>query len=156
MSRRSRAVKRPIIPDPIYGSEMVTKFVNTLMLDGKKSLAEGIFYDAMKVIEEKTGQPGEGVFKQALNNAKPVLEVKSRRVGGATYQVPVEVRPERRTALGMRWLVGFARARGEKTMADRLAAELLAASRNEGATIKKKDDTHRMAEANKAFAHYRW
>jgi small subunit ribosomal protein S7 len=156
MSRRTRAVKRPIIPDPVYGSEMVTKFVNTLMLDGKKSLAEGIFYDAMKVIEEKTGQPGEGVFKQALNNAKPVLEVKSRRVGGATYQVPVEVRPERRTALGMRWLVGFARARGEKTMADRLAAELMAAARNEGATIKKKDDTHRMAEANKAFAHYRW
>jgi small subunit ribosomal protein S7 len=135
---------------------MVTKFVNTLMFDGKKSLAEGIFYDAMKVIEEKTGQPGEAVFKQALNNAKPVLEVKSRRVGGATYQVPVEVRPERRTALGMRWLVGFARARGEKTMADRLAAELMAAARNEGATIKKKDDTHRMAEANKAFAHYRW
>ena len=156
MSRRSRAVKRPIIPDPVYGSEMVTKFVNTLMLDGKKSLAEGIFYDAMKVIEEKTGQPGEAVFKQALNNAKPVLEVKSRRVGGATYQVPVEVRPERRTALGMRWLVGYARARGEKTMADRLAAELMAAARNEGATIKKKDDTHRMAEANKAFAHYRW
>jgi small subunit ribosomal protein S7 len=156
MSRRSRAVKRPITPDPIFGSEMVTKFVNTLMYDGKKSLAEGIFYDAMKVIEEKTGQPGEAVFKQALNNAKPVLEVKSRRVGGATYQVPVEVRPERRTALGMRWLVGFARARGEKTMADRLAAELMAAARNEGATIKKKDDTHRMAEANKAFAHYRW
>jgi small subunit ribosomal protein S7 len=156
MSRRTRAVKRPITPDPVYGSEMVTKFVNTLMLDGKKSLAEGIFYDAMKVIEERTGQPGEAVFKQALNNAKPVLEVKSRRVGGATYQVPVEVRPERRTALGMRWLVGYARARGEKTMSDRLAAELLAASRNEGATIKKKDDTHRMAEANKAFAHYRW
>jgi small subunit ribosomal protein S7 len=110
----------------------------------------------MKVVEERSGQPGETVFKTALNNAKPVLEVKSRRVGGATYQVPVEVRPERRTALAMRWLVGYARARGEKTMADRLAAELLAASRNEGATIKKKDDTHRMAEANKAFAHYRW
>jgi small subunit ribosomal protein S7 len=156
MSRRTRAVKRPIIPDPVYGSESVTKFVNTLMLDGKKSLAERIFYDAMKVIEDKTGQPPENVFKQALNNAKPVLEVKSRRVGGATYQVPVEVRPERRTALAMRWLVGFARARGEKTMAERLAAELLAASRNEGATVKKKDDTHRMAEANKAFAHYRW
>ena len=156
MSRRTRAVKRPITPDPVYGSEAVTKFVNTLMYDGKKSLAEGIFYDAMKVIEERTGQPGEAVFKQALNNAKPVLEVKSRRVGGATYQVPVEVRPERRTALAMRWLVGYARARGEKTMADRLAAELMAASRNEGATIKKKDDTHRMAEANKAFAHYRW
>ena len=135
---------------------MVTKFVNTLMLDGKKSTAEGIFYDAMKVLEERTGQPAETVFKTALNNAKPVLEVKSRRVGGATYQVPVEVRPERRTALAMRWLVGFARNRGEKTMADRLAAELLAASRNEGATIKKKDDTHRMADANKAFAHYRW
>jgi small subunit ribosomal protein S7 len=156
MSRRSRAVKRPIIPDPVFGSDQVTKFVNTLMLDGKKSTAERIFYDAMDLIEEKIGQSGEGVFKQALNNVKPVLEVKSRRVGGATYQVPVEVRPERRTALGMRWLVGFARARGEKTMADRLAAELLAASRNEGATIKKKDDTHRMAEANKAFAHYRW
>jgi small subunit ribosomal protein S7 len=156
MSRRSRAVKRPITPDPIYGSEMVTKFVNTLMLDGKKSTAEGIFYDAMKTLEERTGQPAETVFKTALNNAKPVLEVKSRRVGGATYQVPVEVRPERRTALAMRWLVGYARARGEKTMADRLAAELLAASRNEGATIKKKDDTHRMADANKAFAHYRW
>ena len=156
MSRRTRAVKRPVLPDPVYGNEMVTKFVNTIMLDGKKSTAEGIFYGAMKVIEEKTGQPGEAVFKQALNNAKPVLEVKSRRVGGATYQVPVEVRPERRTALAMRWLVGYARARGEKTMADRLAAELMAASRNEGATIKKKDDTHRMAEANKAFAHYRW
>ncbi len=156
MSRRTRAVKRPIVPDPVYGSEAITKFVNTLMLDGKKSLAEGIFYDAMRIIEERTGQPGEAIFKQALNNAKPVLEVKSRRVGGATYQVPVEVRPERRTALGMRWLVGYARARGEKTMADRLAAELLAASRNEGATIKKKDDTHRMADANKAFAHYRW
>jgi small subunit ribosomal protein S7 len=126
------------------------------MLDGKKSTAEGIFYNAMKVMEERSGQPAETVFKSALNNAKPVLEVKSRRVGGATYQVPVEVRPERRTALAMRWLVGYARARGEKTMADRLAAELLAASRNEGATIKKKDDTHRMAEANKAFAHYRW
>lgn len=156
MSRRNRAVKRPVIADPIYGSESVTKFVNTLMYDGKKSLAEGIFYDAMRVLEERTGQPADAVFKLALNNAKPVLEVKSRRVGGATYQVPVEVRPERRTALAMRWLVGFARARGEKTMSERLAAELLAASRNEGATVKKKDDTHRMADANKAFAHYRW
>ncbi len=156
MSRRNRAVKRPTLPDPIYGSEVITKFVNTLMYDGKKSLAEGIFYDAMRLMEERSGQPAETVFKTALNNAKPVLEVKSRRVGGATYQVPVEVRPERRTALAMRWLVGYARARGEKTMADRLAAELLAASRNEGATIKKKDDTHRMADANKAFAHYRW
>ena len=156
MSRRNRAVKRPTLPDPIYGSEVVTKFVNTLMRDGKKSLAEGIFYDAMRIMEERSGQPAETVFKTALNNAKPVLEVKSRRVGAATYQVPVEVRPERPQALAMRWLVGYARARGEKTMADRLAAELLAASRNEGATIKKKDDTHRMADANKAFAHYRW
>ncbi|MEX2582814.1 MAG: 30S ribosomal protein S7 [Gemmatimonadota bacterium] len=156
MSRRSRAVKRGVLPDPIYGSETVTKFVNNFMFDGKKSVAERIFYDAMKVIEEKTGQPGDGIFRQALSNAKPVLEVKSRRVGGATYQVPIEVRPERRQALGMRWLIQYSRARGEKTMAERLAAELVAASRNEGATIKKKDDTHRMAEANKAFAHYRW
>jgi small subunit ribosomal protein S7 len=156
MSRRNRAVKRPIIPDPVFGSETITKFINSLMNDGKKSVAESIFYDAMKSIEEKSGQPGDAVFKQALNNAKPVLEVKSRRVGGATYQVPIEVRPERRQALAMRWLIGYARARGERTMADRLAAELLAASRNEGATIKKKDDTHRMADANKAFAHYRW
>jgi small subunit ribosomal protein S7 len=156
MSRRTRAVKRAPTPDPVYGSETVTKFINSFMYDGKKSVAEGIFYDAMKVIEERTGQPGDGVFKQALSNAKPVLEVKSRRVGGATYQVPVEVRPERRQALAMRWLIQYARGRGEKTMADRLAAELIAASRNEGATIKKKDDTHRMAEANKAFAHYRW
>jgi small subunit ribosomal protein S7 len=156
MSRRSRSVKRLVLPDPIFGSETVTKFVNNFMYDGKKSVAERIFYDAMKVIEEKTGQPGDAIFRQALSNAKPVLEVKSRRVGGATYQVPIEVRPERRQALAMRWLIQYSRARGEKTMADRLAAELLAASRNEGATIKKKDDTHRMAEANKAFAHYRW
>jgi small subunit ribosomal protein S7 len=156
MSRRTRAVKRPIVPDPVYGSGTVTKFINALMYDGKKSLAERIFYDAMQLVEQRAGQPADAVFQQALSNAKPVLEVKSRRVGGATYQVPVEVRPERRTALGMRWLIQYARARGEKTMAERLAAELLAASRNEGATIKKKDDTHRMAEANKAFAHYRW
>ena len=156
MSRRQRAVKREIPADPQYGSTTVSKFVNSLMLDGKKSTAEGIFYEAMRLIEERTGQPAMNVFKQAVNNVKPVLEVKSRRVGGATYQVPVEVRPERRNALAMKWLVGYSRARGEKSMADRLAAELLAASRNEGAAIKKKDDTHRMAEANKAFAHYRW
>jgi len=156
MSRRSRSVKRPVLPDPVFGSETITKFVNNFMYDGKKSVAERIFYDAMKVIEEKVGQSGENIFKLALSNAKPVLEVKSRRVGGATYQVPIEVRPERRQALAMRWLIQYSRARGEKTMADRLAAELIAASRNEGATIKKKDDTHRMAEANKAFAHYRW
>jgi small subunit ribosomal protein S7 len=156
MSRRQRAEKREIAPDPRYGSVTVTKFVNNLMLDGKKSVAEGIFYEAMRMIEEKTGQPGVNVFKQALTNAKPVLEVKSRRVGGATYQVPVEVRPERRNALAMKWLVQFSRARGERSMAERLANELLSASRNEGNTIKKKEDTHRMAEANKAFAHYRW
>ncbi|HEY0811320.1 MAG TPA: 30S ribosomal protein S7 [Longimicrobiales bacterium] len=156
MSRRQRAVKRETPPDPQFGSGTVTKFINSLMLDGKKSNAERIFYDAMRIVEEKTGQPGMNVFKQALNNAKPVIEVKSRRVGGATYQVPVEVRPERRTALAMKWLVGYARERGDKTMPERLANELLAASRNEGNTIKKKEDTHRMAEANKAFAHYRW
>ena len=156
MSRRSRAEHREVPADPNFGSVTVTKFINSLMLDGKKSTAEQIFYDAMRIVEEKTGQPGMNVFKQALNNAKPVIEVKSRRVGGATYQVPVEVRPDRRTALAMKWLVGYARARGDKTMSERLAAELLAASRNEGNTIKKKEDTHRMAEANKAFAHYRW
>ena len=156
MSRRQRAVKRETPPDPQYGSTTVTKFINNLMVDGKKSLSERIFYDAMRTIEEKTGQPAMNVFKQALNNAKPVIEVKSRRVGGATYQVPVEVRPERRNALAMKWLVTYTRQRGDKTMADRLANELVAASRNEGNTIKKKDDTHRMAEANKAFAHYRW
>ena len=156
MSRRQSAVKREVPPDPMYGSTTVSKFVNALMLDGKKSTAETIFYDAMRIIEEKTGQPAINVFKQALNNAKPMIEVKSRRVGGATYQVPVEVRPERRNALGMKWLVTFARQRGDKTMGERLANELMAAARNEGNTIKKKEDTHRMAEANKAFAHYRW
>jgi small subunit ribosomal protein S7 len=156
MSRRQRAVKREVPADPQYGSTTVSKFINALMLDGKKSTAEAIFYDAMRIIEERTGQPAMNVFKQAVNNVKPVLEVKSRRVGGATYQVPVEVRPERRSALAMKWLVGFSRARGEKSMAERLAAELMGASRNEGASIKKKEDTHRMAEANKAFAHYRW
>ena len=156
MSRRQRAVKREVPADPQYGSTTVSKFINTLMRDGKKSTAERIFYDAMRIVEEKTGQPALNVFKQALNNAKPVLEVKSRRVGGATYQVPVEVRPERRNSLAMKWLVGFARERGERSMAERLANELLSAARNEGNTIKKKEDTHRMAEANKAFAHYRW
>jgi small subunit ribosomal protein S7 len=126
------------------------------MLGGKKSLAEKIFYDALDIVEEKSGQPGLNVFRTALTNAKPALEVKSRRVGGATYQIPIEVRPERRGALAVRWLIGFARQRGEKTMAERLAAELMAASRGEGSTVKKKEDTHRMAEANKAFAHYRW
>jgi small subunit ribosomal protein S7 len=156
MSRRQRAVKRETPPDPQYGSQTVSKFINAVMYDGKKSTAERIFYDAMKSIEEKTGQPAINVFKQALNNVKPVIEVKSRRVGGATYQVPVEVRPERRNALAQKWLITYARQRGDKSMADRLANELMAAARNEGNAIKKKDDTHRMAEANKAFAHYRW
>jgi small subunit ribosomal protein S7 len=156
MSRRSRAVKRETPPDPKFESSTVTKFINNLMVDGKKSKAEKIFYDAVDLMEQRSGQPGLQLFEQALTNAKPALEVKSRRVGGATYQVPIEVRPERRAALATRWLIGFARARSEKSMAERLAGELLAASRGEGSTIKKKDDTHRMAEANKAFAHYRW
>ena len=156
MSRRNRAVKRTVVVDPKTGSDVAAKFINSLMVDGKKSLAERIFYDALETVEQKSGQPGIQVFTQALQNAKPAVEVKSRRVGGATYQVPIEVRPERRSALATKWLIQFARGRSEKSMADRLAAELLAASRGEGATIKKKDDTHRMADANKAFAHYRW
>ena len=156
MSRRKTAIKRPVPPDPRYDSQTVSKFVSNLMNEGKKSLAEGIFYKAMDMIEERTGQPGVAVFKQAVNNAKPAVEVKSRRVGGASLQVPVEVRPERRTALAMRWLISYSRARGEKTMAERLAAELVLASKGEGNAIKKKEDTHRMAEANRAFAHYRW
>ena len=156
MSRRSRADKREIQADPRFESETVTKFINALMYDGKKSKAEKIFYEAMEILEDRAGQPGVNVFEQALNNTRPALEVKSRRVGGATYQVPVEVRPSRRTALASRWLIGFARNRAEKSMAERLAGELLAASRGEGSTVKKKEDTHRMAEANKAFAHYRW
>lgn len=156
MSRRSRADYRDQLGDPKYESPVAAKFINRLMVDGKKSTAEGIFYGALDIIEEKTGQPGLQVFNQAVQNAKPALEVKSRRVGGATYQVPIEVRPERRTALAIKWLVGFARQRNEKTMSDRLATELMSASRSEGATIKKKEDTHRMADANKAFAHYRW
>jgi len=156
VSRRPAGVKRAVPPDPRYDSQTVSKFVNNLMERGKKSTAERTFYAAMDIIEQRTGQPGVNVFKQALANAKPVVEVKSRRVGGATYQVPVEVRPDRRTALGMRWLIQYSRGRGEKTMADRLANELISASKGEGSTIKKKEDTHRMAEANKAFAHYRW
>jgi small subunit ribosomal protein S7 len=156
VSRRTKAVKRPVPPDPRYDSQTVSKFVSNLMYDGKKSQAEAIFYQAMDLIESRTGQPGVAVFKQAVNNAKPGVEVKSRRVGGASLQVPVEVRPERRTALAMRWLISFARSRGEKSMAERLAAELILASKGEGSTIKKKEDTHRMAEANRAFAHYRW
>jgi small subunit ribosomal protein S7 len=149
-------VKRVVPPDPRYDSQTVSKFVSNLMYDGKKSLAESIFYSAMDLIEERTQQPGVAVFKQAINNIKPAVEVKSRRVGGASLQVPVEVRPDRRTALAMRWLITFARGRGEKTMSERLAAEIILASKGEGSAMKKKEDTHRMAEANRAFAHYRW
>jgi small subunit ribosomal protein S7 len=156
MARRQRAVPREVVPDPVYESESVTKFVNALMRDGKKSIAERIFYDAMQMVEERMGQPAMNVFRQAFSNTKPVLEVKSRRVGGATYQVPVEVRPRRREALARRWLVGAARARSENTMAERLAGELMSAAKGEGAAVKKRQDVHRMAEANKAFAHYRW
>jgi small subunit ribosomal protein S7 len=156
VSRRKKAVRRPVPPDPRYDSQTVSKFLNNLMGAGKKSIAERVFYNAMDLIEQRTGQPGVNVFKQALSNAKPALEVKSRRVGGATYQVPVEVRPERRTALAMRWLITYSRSRREKDMSERLAAEMILASKGEGETIKKKEDTHKMAEANRAFAHYRW
>jgi small subunit ribosomal protein S7 len=156
VSRRKSAVKRVVLPDARYDSQTVSKFINNLMIQGKKNTAEGIFYSAMDIVENKTSQPGVAVFKQALNNLKPVVEVKSRRVGGATYQVPVEVRQDRRTALAMRWLISYSRERNEKSMPEKLAAEVLAASRGEGNAIKKKEDTHRMAEANKAFAHYRW
>ncbi|MBL8977699.1 MAG: 30S ribosomal protein S7 [Gemmatimonadetes bacterium] len=156
MSRRTKAVKRTVPPDPRYDSQTVSKFISSLMYQGKKSTAERIFYSAMDMIEERTGQPGVTVFKQAISNVKPALEVKSRRVGGASLQVPVEVRPERRTALAMRWVIDFARGRAEKTMQERLAAELILASKGEGNAIKKKEDTHKMAEANRAFAHYRW
>jgi small subunit ribosomal protein S7 len=156
MSRRKSAVKRTILPDARYDSETVSKFINVLMYQGKKSTAERIFYAAMDLVENRTSQPGVNIFKQALTNLKPVVEVKSRRVGGATYQVPVEVRPERRTALAMRWLISYSRDRNEKSMAEKLAAEVIAASKGEGNAVKKKEDTHRMADANKAFAHYRW
>jgi len=156
MSRRKVAEKREILPDSRFQSTLVAKFINCMTSQGKRSKAENIFYKSLDMVEEKIGQPGLNVFKQAVNNAKPALEVKSRRVGGATYQVPVEVRAERRTALAIRWLISFARERSEKTMAERLAAEIMAAYRNEGSTVKRKEDTHRMAEANRAFAHYRW
>jgi len=156
MPRRRRAQERKILPDPKYNSELVAKFINGLMLEGKKSIAEHIFYQAMNIIEAKIKKEPLEIFHKAMNNSAPLLEVKSRRVGGATYQVPVEVRERRRRTLAIRWLVTFARSRAEKTMAEKLANEFLAAANNEGATIKKKEDTHRMAEANKAFAHFRW
>jgi small subunit ribosomal protein S7 len=154
--RKGNVPKRELLPDPIYNDKIVTKLINYIMLDGKKGVAQKIVYGAFDIIKSKTGRDPLEVFREALDNIMPVLEVKARRVGGATYQVPVEVRPERRLALGLRWLVTYSRNRGEKTMRERLAAEILDALNNTGASIKKKEDTHKMAEANKAFAHYRW
>jgi len=156
MPRRRVVAKREILPDPLYNSQLVTKFINSVMGEGKKSVAEGILYGALNRVAEKTQDDPMKAFKKAIENVKPALEVKSRRVGGSTYQVPVDVRPERSTALGMRWLVIYARERGEKTMVEKLAAEILDASQNRGNAVKKREDTHKMAEANKAFAHYRW
>jgi len=156
MSRRRDIHKREIIPDSKYRDVLVAKFVNRLMLDGKKSVAQNIFYQALDIIGERSKDEPFGVFKKAVENVKPLLEVKSRRVGGATYQVPVEVRPERKVALAIRWLIGYARSRGEKSMEQKLAAEFMDAAINRGAAVKKREDTHKMAEANKAFAHYRW
>ena len=156
MSRRRRPEKREILPDPKFGDEVLSKFMNNLMLDGKKAVAEKIVYGALDTVEAKAKANPVEVFHTALDNIKPQVEVRSRRVGGATYQVPVEVRPERRVALAMRWMTNYSRARGEKTMRERLAAEFVDASQMRGAAVKKKDDTHKMADANRAFAHYRW
>ncbi len=156
MPRRKVAAKRDILPDPIYNSGLVTKFINGLMWDGKKVVAEKIFYGAMDKIAEKTGEEPIKIFRKAVENIKPALEVKSRRIGGATYQVPIDVNRDRQHALAIRWLVGYARSRGEKTMLDRLVGEILDAANGRGNATKKRDDVHRMAEANKAFAHYRW
>ncbi|MFH1685931.1 MAG: 30S ribosomal protein S7 [bacterium] len=156
MSRRSKAPKRMDVQDSRFGDKMVSEFISCLLKRGKRSTSERIIYDAIDLAENKSGQSGLELFHKALNNVKPVLEVKSRRVGGATYQVPVEVRPGRRTALAIRWLIAFSAARSGKCMADKLAAEFMAAANNEGAAIKKKEDTHKMAEANKAFAHFKW
>ncbi|GAB4490353.1 MAG: 30S ribosomal protein S7 [Thermodesulfovibrionales bacterium] len=156
MPRRRVAEKREVLPDPKYNSKVVSKFMNVLMEEGKKAVAESICYGAFEIIKEKTGNDPLKVFKTALDNVKPALEVKPRRVGGATYQVPVEIRPQRRMALAFRWLINYSRARNEKTMRERLAGELMDAFNNTGASIKKREDTHKMAEANKAFAHYRW
>ena len=156
MPRRGFIPKREVLPDPIYNSVVVTKLINQVMLDGKRGVAQKAVYDAFEIIKTKTGRdPGE-VFEQAMNNIMPVLEVKARRVGGSTYQVPIEVRPERRQTLGLRWLVKYARARGERTIAERLAGEIMDSVNSTGNSFKKKEDTHKMAEANKAFAHYRW
>ena len=156
MPRRREVPKREILPDPKYGSVEITKFINVIMLDGKKAVAERIVYGALAQIEEKTGQSAIEVFNNAINNVRPLVEVKSRRVGGANYQVPIEVRPERRQTLGLRWLTNYSRARSEKTMRERLAGEIMDACNNTGAAVKKREDTHKMAEANKAFSHFRW
>ena len=156
MPRRGFVAKREVLADPMYTSTLVTKLINNVMLDGKKGVAQKIVYDAFDIIAEKTGKDALEVFVEAMENIMPVLEVKARRVGGATYQVPIEVRPERRQTLGLRWLTTYARARGEKTMKERLSGEILDAINNTGAAVKKREDTHKMAEANKAFAHYRW
>ena len=156
MPRRGYIAKRDVLPDPIYNSKIVTKLVNNVMLDGKKSIAQKIVYDAFEIVQEKQQTSPLEVFENALNNVMPVLEVKARRVGGATYQVPMEIRPERRQTLGLRWLVLYARKRNEKTMAEKLAAEIIDAINSNGGAFKKKEDMHRMAEANKAFAHYKW
>jgi small subunit ribosomal protein S7 len=154
--RRAGAAKREVLPDPKYGSRLVAKFVNIMMIRGKKSTAERIMYDALATVEDRTKQEAIKAFKTAIDNVKPAVEVKSRRVGGSTYQVPVEVRPDRRTSLAMRWVIGAARRRPERSMSEKLAAELLDAANNRGTAVKKREDTHKMAEANKAFAHYRW
>jgi small subunit ribosomal protein S7 len=156
MPRRATVEKRKILPDPVYNSRLVTKFINNVTKDGKKTVAERIFYGALEVIEERTGDDPVKVFKKAVENTKPMVEVKSRRVGGSTYQVPMEVRPDRQQSLAIRWLISFSRSRHEKTMMLRLAGEFIDAASNRGGAVKKRDDTHRMAEANKAFAHYRW
>lgn len=154
--RKKRAEKRYVKPDPKFNDVLVSKFINSLMYDGKKSVTRKMVYDAFNIIETKTQKPGLEVFKKAISNVQPLIEVRSRRVGGATYQVPTEVRPERRIALAMRWLKNYSRSRSEKSMSQKLAGELLAASNNEGSAVKKKEDTHKMAEANKAFAHFKW
>ena len=156
MPRRGFVPKREVLPDPVYGTTVVTKLINQIMLDGKRGVAQNACYDAFEMVAKKTGKDPKDVFQEALNNVAPSLEVKARRVGGATYQVPIEIRPERRQTLALRWIVDFARKRGEKTMAERLAGELMDASNNTGAAVKRKEEMHRMAEANKAFAHYRW
>lgn len=156
MPRKGPVPKRDVLPDPIYNSKLVTRLVNRIMIDGKKGVAQRLLYNAFDIIRERSGKDPMEVFEAALKNIMPVLEVKARRVGGANYQVPVEVKPERRTSLGLRWLVNYARTRGEKTMEERLAAEIMDAANNTGAAVKKREDTHKMAEANKAFAHYRW